>query len=76
MRRKLNSTALAVQLEVCWTVAMNVLHVFKTYLPDSFTGVERVIWNIAEGTAAYGVKSRVLYPEHQAVRRADPVGKP
>ena len=39
---------------------MRVLHVFKTYLPDSFTGVERVIWEIAEGTVAHGVESGVF----------------
>lgn len=39
---------------------MRVLHLFKTYLPDSFAGVERVIWNIAEGTAPLGVESTVL----------------
>ncbi len=40
---------------------MRVLHVFKTYPPDSFAGVERVIWQIAEGTRAYGTQSTVLF---------------
>ena len=39
---------------------MKVLHVFKTYLPDTFTGVERVIWEIAENSAPLGVSSEVL----------------
>lgn len=39
---------------------MKVLHLFKTYLPDSFTGIERVIWEIAEGAAKHGVHSQVL----------------
>lgn len=39
---------------------MKVLHVFKTYLPDSFTGIERVIWEIAEGVSKHGVESHVL----------------
>ena len=39
---------------------MRVLHVFKTYLPDSFTGIERVIWQIAEGTKPLGVESDVF----------------
>lgn len=39
---------------------MRVLHVFKTYLPDSFTGIERVIWQIAEGTKSLGVESEVF----------------
>ncbi len=39
---------------------LSVLHVFKTYLPDSFTGIERVIHGIACGTAPLGVTSTVL----------------
>ncbi|WP_189426607.1 glycosyltransferase [Devosia pacifica] len=40
---------------------MKVLHVFKTYLPDSFTGIERVIWQLAQGSAAHGVSSGVFF---------------
>ena len=47
---------------------MKVLHVYKTYLPDNFEGVARVIWEIAEGTAPLGVESRVL----SLSRRPDP----
>ncbi|KKB07091.1 hypothetical protein VE25_19815 [Devosia geojensis] len=39
---------------------MKVLHVFKTYLPDNFKGIERVIWSIAEATARKGVEPFVL----------------
>ena len=39
---------------------MRVLHFFKTYLPDSFTGVERVIHAIAESTAPLGITNDVL----------------
>lgn len=39
---------------------MRVLHFFKTYLPDSFTGVERVIHAIAQSTAGHGVITDVL----------------
>jgi glycosyltransferase involved in cell wall biosynthesis len=39
---------------------VKVLHVFKTYLPDNFKGIERVIWNIAEATHDLGVESHVL----------------
>jgi rhamnosyl/mannosyltransferase len=39
---------------------MRVLHFFKTYLPDSFTGVERVIHAIAQSTAEHGIVSDVL----------------
>ncbi|TPK35953.1 glycosyltransferase [Mesorhizobium sp. B2-5-4] len=39
---------------------MRVLHFFKTYIPDSFAGVERVIWSIAEGVARHDIQSDVL----------------
>ena len=40
--------------------SVRVLHVFKTYLPDSFFGIERVIWHIAQNTKHLGVQSRIL----------------
>lgn len=39
---------------------MRVLHVFKTYWPETFGGVERAIHSIAEGTACLGVQSTVF----------------
>ena len=39
---------------------VKILHVYKTYLPDNFEGISRVIWEIAEGARAYGVESEVL----------------
>ncbi len=39
---------------------MRVLHFFKTYIPDSFAGIERVIWQIAEGCEERGIRSDVL----------------
>ncbi|MFC6486743.1 glycosyltransferase [Nitratireductor sp. GCM10026969] len=39
---------------------MKVLHVYKAYLPDDFTGVARVIHTLAEGLAPHGVESHVL----------------
>lgn len=39
---------------------LRVLHVYKTYLPDDFTGVARVIHALAEGLAPFGVESHVL----------------
>lgn len=39
---------------------MRILHFFKTYVPDNFGGIERVIWQIAEGCAAQGIRSDVL----------------
>lgn len=40
---------------------MRVLHVFKTYLPETFGGIERVIWELAEGTSKFGVKNHVFH---------------
>ena len=39
---------------------MKVLHVYQVYLPDDFTGVPRVIWELCEGMCALGVESEVL----------------
>ncbi|MBS9721293.1 glycosyltransferase [Tianweitania sp. BSSL-BM11] len=39
---------------------MKILHVFKTYLPETFGGVERVVWEIAEGAARRGFASDVF----------------
>ena len=39
---------------------MLILHVFKTYYPDSFGGVERTIHAIAKGALAHGIQSNVL----------------
>lgn len=39
---------------------MKILHVYKTYIPEDFTGVPRVIHSIAEGLAEHGVQSDVL----------------
>lgn len=39
---------------------MRVLHIFKTYIPENFTGIPRVIETVAEGTARYGVRTSVL----------------
>lgn len=53
---------------------MRVLHFFKTYLPDSFTGVERVIHAIAESTAPLGISSNVLSLSAQPSPTPIPVG--
>lgn len=39
---------------------LRVLHVFKTYLPDSFGGVEQVIYQLASSTTRMGVDNTVL----------------
>lgn len=47
-------------------VAMRVLHVFKTYYPDSFGGVEQVIRQIATSSGAHGITSKVFTLSHNA----------
>ena len=39
---------------------LRVLHFFKTYYPDSFGGIEQVIFQLCKGTARYGFTSEVL----------------
>lgn len=39
---------------------MKVLHFYKTYYPETFGGVEQVIFQICQGAYAYGVESTVL----------------
>lgn len=39
---------------------MKVLHFFKTYYPDSYGGIEQVIYQLAEGGLALGIDSSVL----------------
>lgn len=39
---------------------IRVLHVFKTYLPDTHGGVEQVIFQLAEGGVAHGIESHVF----------------
>ncbi len=39
---------------------MKVLHFYKTYYPDSFGGVEQVIFQLATGSSQFGIESTVL----------------
>lgn len=39
---------------------LRVLHVFKTYFPDSYGGVEQTIKQICLGTSKLGVENRIL----------------
>jgi len=39
---------------------MKVLHFYKTYYPDSFGGVEQVIYQLASGSAKLGIETTVL----------------
>ncbi|MDB5473445.1 MAG: glycosyl transferase family 1 [Devosia sp.] len=54
---------------------MRVLHFFKTYLPDSFTGIERVIFEIAESTASLGVHTDVLSLSRNPARAPIAIGR-
>ena len=51
---------------------MKVLHVYKTYLPTSMGGTERVIWEMAEAGRACGVQTTVLSLAPGA--RTEPIG--
>lgn len=53
---------------------MKVLHVFKTYLPDTSGGIERVIFSIAEAARPLGVESEVLTLSRNASLGAVRVG--
>lgn len=39
---------------------LKVLHFYKTYYPDSFGGIEQVIFQLSEGTAEFDVENTVL----------------
>ena len=39
---------------------MRVLHVFKTFFPDTYGGIEQVVRTLASHTQALGVENRVL----------------
>lgn len=39
---------------------LKVLHFYKTYYPDTFGGIEQVIYQLSESGAEYGVESIVL----------------
>ncbi|WP_304598480.1 glycosyltransferase family 4 protein [Microvirgula sp. AG722] len=39
---------------------LRILHFFKTYYPDSFGGVEQVIYQLAEGGREFGLDAEVL----------------
>ena len=53
---------------------IKVLHFFKTYFPDSMGGIEQVIFQLAEGCAAGGVESEVLYLSARGAARDERVG--
>jgi rhamnosyl/mannosyltransferase len=51
-----------------------VLHFFKTYYPETMGGIEQVIFQLAEGCAASGVESEVLYLSRRGAASNEPVG--
>ncbi len=46
---------------------MRVLHVYKSYYPDSFGGIEQVIFQLARGLTALGAENRIVTLSPQAV---------
>ncbi|MBA1204421.1 glycosyltransferase [Pseudomonas capeferrum] len=53
---------------------IKVLHFFKTYYPETMGGIEQVIYQLAEGGAAVGVQSEVLYLSSRGAARGEAVG--
>lgn len=54
---------------------MKVLHIFKTFLPDTFGGIEQVIHGLASHTQPFGVENKVLTLTHNEPRtETDPSG--
>jgi O-antigen biosynthesis rhamnosyltransferase len=41
--------------------AIRVLHIYKSWSPDRYGGVERIITTLGAGGRAYGIESRVAY---------------
>ena len=50
----------------------NILHVTKTYFPESFGGIEEVIRQISNGTAPLGFRSTVFTFTQQAYKDVQP----
>ncbi len=40
---------------------MKVLHVYRTYLPDSYGGIEQAIYQLCLGTARRGIENHIVY---------------
>ncbi|EDV3838669.1 glycosyl transferase family 1, partial [Salmonella enterica subsp. diarizonae] len=39
---------------------MRVLHVYKTYYPDTYGGIEQVIYQLSQGLAQQGISTDVF----------------
>ena len=54
---------------------IKVLHFFKTYYPETpGGGIEQVIFQLAQGSAAYGIEPEVLYLSNKGSARNERVG--
>jgi rhamnosyl/mannosyltransferase len=40
---------------------MKILHVYRTYLPDSYGGIEQSIYQLCRATARHGVENHIVY---------------
>lgn len=54
---------------------MNVLHFYRTYHPETFGGVEQVIFQLAESSLEYGVEPQVLSLSRGGSSRDVPLGR-
>lgn len=54
---------------------MKVLHFYKTYYPESYGGVQQVIYQLAEGGVRHGIESGVLYLSRSKLHRNDELGQ-
>ena len=54
---------------------MKILHFYKTYYPDSYGGVQQVIFQLAEGASAHGIHSDVLFLSASDRRYNEPFGQ-
>ncbi|WP_283099647.1 glycosyltransferase family 4 protein [Pseudomonas sp. MWU12-2037] len=53
---------------------IKVLHFFKTYYPETMGGIEQVIFQLAEGSARYGIQAEVLSLSSRGAARNETVG--
>lgn len=57
-----------------WSM-LKVLHFYKTYYPDSYGGIEQVIFQLCEGAPAYGIDSTVLALSPRGHCESKPLGQ-
>lgn len=54
---------------------MRVLHFFKTYLPDSFGGIEQVVFQLCESGVQHGIEAQVLTLSADPIPRVMQLGQ-